>query len=45
MDIVTNSSKIYYLFIEIYKLIIIHKIEYKIQRYNFKLIVVILFNN
>ena len=45
MVIVTNLSKIYYLFIEIYKLIIINKIEYKIQRYNFKLIVVILFNN
>lgn len=45
MVIVTNLSKIFYLFIEIYKLIIINKIEYKIQRYNFKLIVVILFNN
>ena len=45
MVIVTNLSKIYYLFIEIYKLIIINKIEYKIQKYNFKLIVVILFNN
>ena len=45
MVIVINLSKIFYLFIEIYKLIIINKIEYKIQKYNFKLIVVILFNN